>query len=298
MISKGKPTTATPSTMNSKEYKATFQNQREGEEEATTSLNYDDDSSLESFLAEDQEDSFSDEEVYTVSIETSKDQKPSDLRCYKETTSFSRLFQSQVVDNPRNVCTTSRVAGLCGLNLQIFYRHYNNTDVVVEAAPSSIAGGNQRGRRSRSKLPINKIATMLTFDPNTGLYNHLIRGKAYVTLDDGRTKLSRRTLWAIQELIAESKGSYHQYGADFSREGQMGLLRACVQFKKGKWVPRSVYGMALAKTEDIAVEHQHYCLKAPQCYEELYTVEEEREADAPMTRSSSSRWFISTIQLE
>jgi hypothetical protein len=113
---------------------------------------------------------------------------------------------------------------------------------------------------------------MLTFDPNSGLYNHLIRGKAYViaepslspsslnttpsgspalssTLPVMSIRLSRRSVWNIQELISDHKDLYHAFGADFSREGQIQLLKACVQHKKGKWVPRSLYGMAMSNRQ-------------------------------------------------
>jgi hypothetical protein len=126
---------------------------------------------------------------------------------------------------------------------------------------------------------VNKIATMFTFDSNTGLYNNLIRGKAYIIIDDGRSKLSKRTLWSIQELISQYKSRCHAYGGEFSREGQISL----VQYKKGNWVPRSVDG-----TEAL--------------WESQF---QQQPVDNPGIRvgasaklSSGSHWFLSTYQIE
>mmetsp|Transcript_5520 Transcript_5520/g.13286 ORF Transcript_5520/g.13286 Transcript_5520/m.13286 type:complete len:508 (+) Transcript_5520:364-1887(+) len=172
--------------------------------------------------------------VYAVVVDTSPDQKSSDLRYYREITCTSAWFEEHIAVNPNNTCAKSLVAELCGIHLRIYYRN----------CPKDC-------HNKKHTKPVNKIATMLTFDPNSGLYNHLIRGKAYVIFQSSSSKsirLSRRTVWNMQELVRDHKDIYHKLGADFSREGQIQLLKACVEYKKGKWVPRSLYGLAVSNS--------------------------------------------------
>jgi hypothetical protein len=225
--------------------------------------------------------------VYAVRVVTAKDQKTSDLRCYKETITYKRWFEEHVAQHPDGVCATSKVAELCGLNIKVYYRK------VDEQRQQR-----RKKRHSLRELPVNKVATMLTFHPNTGLYDHLIRGKAYIMVDDGHTKTSKHTVWMLQELISEYKGMYHKYGADFSREGQMELLKACVQFKKGKWVPRSVYGMALTSTRDNEVADWKEQQRYHDDQNEQGPAISKEEEDGPMKRSSASHWFISAYAIE
>lgn len=235
-----------------------------------------DDSSIES-----EDGTVDGEEVYAIRVSTDKEQKSSDLRCYKEITSYRRWFKDHVASHVNGVCATSKVAELCGISMKIYYLRVDEE--------------RQRRRRRRhscDELPVNKVATMLTFHPNTGLYDHLIRSKAYIVIGDGRTKTPKRTVWMLQELISEYKGKYHEFGADFSREGQMELLKACVQFKKGKWVPRSVYGMALTSTPDDSWSQSHHDEG-----DEVSLMKKEEE-EGPMKRSSASHWFISAYAIE
>jgi hypothetical protein len=263
------------------------------------SSSYEDDSSIESSNMK--EDSTKDQEVHAVSVSTGKHQKPSDIRYYKEINSYKRWFDSHVRGNGGNsgddnnssnkktsniVCATSPVAELCGVKLKIYYRKNYDDE--------------SQQRRKQDRKRVNKIATMLSFDPNTGLYNALVRGKAYIIQDDGATKLSKRAVWTIQELIAEHKGMYHEYGADFSRQGQIQLLRACVQYKKGKWVPRSVYDMALTKTDVGEMKGRRHpchgsCLLGSINENENHNAE--IQVDETLRRSSSSRWFLTSYPI-
>jgi len=238
-------------------------------------VDYHDDysSSTDSYTDADNEH---EEELYAVSLRPGR---ASDLRCYKEITSYKKWFQGHLVDNPNVVCATSDVAKLCGLDLKIYFSKR-------EELP-------QRGHKRKRRLPVNKIATMLSFDPNTGLYNHLVHGKAYVVVDSGSSKLSKRAIWTLQELISEHKGAYHEYGADFSREGQMKLLKACVQFKKGKWIPSSIYGMAIAKTEAMTESP----VWNDQHFPEQPVQDVEMGVNESIRRSSGSHWFISAYEI-
>jgi hypothetical protein len=259
------------------------------DDDADDDLDYEqtwDDSSI------DTKEDFLDEAIYAIWVATDKDQKASDLGCYKETVSCKRWFDAHVLEHPSTVCATSEVAKLCGITLKIYYRP------AAEQGPCQ--NRRRRHRRPLTDLPVNKVATMLTFHPDTGLYDHLIRGKAYIVINDGTIKTSKRTVWMLQELISEYKGKYHQYGADFSREGQMQLLKACVQFKKGKWVPRSVYGIALAQTPDVEVavwRDQQRSWSAEEA-EESAAVATDTIKDGAMQRSPASHWFISAYSIQ
>ena len=103
----------------------------------------------------------------------------------KEESFFKSWFERKVIHNPRNERITITVTNnnqltntntklsipkLCGIssNLQIYFR--NNE---YEQSKS----------KSKRKLkPINKLATLLTFNPDTGLYGQLIRGNAYIVV--------------------------------------------------------------------------------------------------------------------
>jgi hypothetical protein len=258
----------------------------------TTSTDDDDDDDHEQTWDDssiDTEDDIPDEAVYAIWISTDNGQKPSDLRCYKETVSYKKWFDAHVLDHPSTLCATSEVAELCGISLKIYYRQ-------VDKQEQSQKRRRHRHRPALTDLPVNKVATMLTFHPNTGLYDHLIRGKAYIVINDGTVKTSKRTVWMLEELISEYKVMYHQYGADFSREGQMELLKACVQFKKGKWVPRSLYGIAMAQTPDEEIagwkEQQRSWSEEDDDAAGTDAIE-----DGPMRRSSASHWFIDTYSI-
>jgi hypothetical protein len=220
--------------------------------------------------------------MHAVAVETRQHQKPSNLSCYKEVTTFKSWFEQHVAHNSRTTSAKSLVAELCGLNMRIYYRSQDEQ---------------QNGKRHKDLFPVNKIATVLTFDPNSGLYNHLIRGKAYVVFDNADTRVTKRTVWAIQELISQHKEKYHEYGADFSRQGQMELLKACVQFKKGNWVPRSVYGMALSKS-DAAWE----AVAWPEEHEGAAAQDPSRmkldEVDEAVQSLSASQWFIASCKID
>ena len=257
------------------------------------SSSYQDDSSIESTGSMDDSQ---DQEVYAVSVSTGKDQKPSDIRYYKDIKSYKRWFDSHIFrgddgtdgDEKTNkgsssiVCAKSLVAELCGIDLKICYRKYDD----------------ESKRRKRDSKRVNKIATMLSFDPNTGLYNDLVRGKAYIIQDDGETKLSKRAVWTIQELISEHEGMYHEYGADFSRRGQSQLLRACDQYKKGKWMPRSVYGMALTKTDVPELKSLNHNRGSYSPGNNIDNGNAEIEVDETYRRSSASHWFLTSYQIK
>jgi hypothetical protein len=123
------------------------------------------------------------------------------------------------------------VAGLAGLDLKVYFHahvpfHIRHSDDFRGLSPLGRTNG---------------IATLLTFNPETGYYNHLVRGKAYVLLNDGTTPLSKRQVWGIQELIHEAKDLYHQDGGRMSDEAHLELLTWCTQYQQGTWAPHGIY---------------------------------------------------------
>lgn len=81
----------------------------------------------------------------------------------------------------------------------------------------------------------------MTFNPETGYYNHLVFGKAYVMLKDGTTPLSKEQVWGIQELITQAKTLYHRGHQHFSEEAHQEVLTWAAQYQAGTWAPHSIY---------------------------------------------------------
>lgn len=169
-------------------------------------------------------------DIHIVAVD-SRGHSPSDLECYKELTCSREFFEGHIHDNPKNICVKSQVAGLCGLDMKIYFHDHD---------PYHIHYRDQfRGHVPLSKT--NGIATLLTFNPETGYYNHLVRGKAYVLLDDGRVPLSKRQVWGIQELIREAKDLYHKDGHSITDDAHMELQSWCTQYLQGTWAPHGIY---------------------------------------------------------
>lgn len=169
-------------------------------------------------------------EVYIVSVD-SRGKTPSDLECYKEHICSQEFFLAHIHEKPNNVCVKSQVAGLCGLDLNVYFHEHDPYHIRYK---EEFRGMSPLGRT-------NGIATLLTFNPETGYYNHRVRGKAYVLLGDGSTPLSKRQVWGVQELIHEAKDLYHQEGAPITHEAHQELLTWCAQYQVGTWAPHGIY---------------------------------------------------------
>jgi hypothetical protein len=170
------------------------------------------------------------DEIYFVSVD-SRGKTSSDLECYKEQTCSFAFFEQHIHDNPKNICVKSQVAGLAGLDLKLYFHEHSPYHIHYS---DDFRGHSPLGRT-------NGIATLLTFNPETGYYNHLVQGKAYVLLNDGTSPLSKRQVWGIQELIHEAKYLYHQDGGRMSDEAHLELLTWCAQYQKGTWAPHRIY---------------------------------------------------------
>ena len=171
------------------------------------------------------------QDVYIVSID-SRAHSTSDLECYKEQTCSDAVFSDHLRDNPKNICVKSQVAALCGLDLKFYFHdlpagsHLRQQDELIGLLPM--------GR-------INGAATLLTFNPDTGYYNYIVRSKAYVVLNNGKKPLSKRQVWGIIEFIREAKETYHRNGGHFSLEAKQELLASACEYHQGTWAPHSIY---------------------------------------------------------
>jgi hypothetical protein len=170
-------------------------------------------------------------EIFIVSVD-SRGTSSTDMTAYNEQTCSYEFFEQHIHDNPKNICVKSQVAGLCGLNLKLYFHDHS---------PFHHAKHEDYKVYKPMCTNVNGIATLLTFNPETGYYNHLVFGKAYVLLNDGTTSLSKEQVWGLQELITEAKTLYHRNGVHISEEAHQELLTRAAQYQAGTWVPHSIY---------------------------------------------------------
>lgn len=87
----------------------------------------------------------------------------------------------------------------------------------------------------------NGAATFLTIDPDTGLSEYMICGKAYVVHDDGRTPLSKGQVWALQEMVNCAMDIYDMDPSNMVA-GKEFLQEWTNKYKQKTWTPRSGLG--------------------------------------------------------
>jgi hypothetical protein len=142
-----------------------------------------------------------------------------------------KYFNEHVRDYPRNVCVTSQVAALCGLDLEIFYHEHHEHHKVRHY--DEVLGGKSWLHRP------NGIASLLTFCPDTGLVKHKVMGKAYVVLKQGDIPLSRVQVWGLEEFIREALDLYNN--TEDKQSAKRELLSWCFQYSQATWYPHSIY---------------------------------------------------------
>jgi hypothetical protein len=183
--------------------------------------------------------------IYVVAVD-SRGHSPSDLECYKEQLCSLSFFQEHIRENPVHICVKSEVAMLCGLDLKLFFHEHPAHHIRYSDEYKGLSPLGQ----------INGIATLLTFNPDTGYYNHIVRGKAFILLNDGASPLSKRQVWGMQEFIREAKEAYVSTDDSngttryYSHEAKMKLLTSAYEYSQGTWVPHSIY-----ETRHIAQNH-------------------------------------------
>jgi hypothetical protein len=202
------------------------------------------------------------DDAYIVTVDSRAHSSPSDMECYKESSCKADFFRDHIRDDPKNICVKSQIAGLCGLDLKIYFHDhkYHITKLEELEQPLSPIGR------------VNGAATLLTFNPETGKFNHVVFGKAYVLLNEGHTPLSKRQVWGIVELIREARHLYkclhdtykaeceqfikhhhveertdpkalHRNHSDSPalQEAYAELLTRCSQYQHETWVPHGIY---------------------------------------------------------
>jgi hypothetical protein len=137
------------------------------------------------------------DEMYIVTVD-SRGRSPSDLEGYREISCNNDFWLDHIRDDPNNICMKSQVAGLCGLDLEMYFHDPTPNMIQLEELHCPLS---PIGRT-------NGAATLLLFNPETGKFNHVVYGKAYVLLNGGGTPLSKRQVWGIIELIREARKMY------------------------------------------------------------------------------------------
>jgi hypothetical protein len=169
-------------------------------------------------------------QLYIVSVD-SRGKSPSDLNLYEEHVTSRSYFESHIQNNPKNTSVKSKVAELCGLDLKVYFRTHSpkyshHCHMPKGSIPTDMT---------------NEIATLLSFNPSNGLYDHIVRGKAYVLLDEGESPISKKQVWYIQMLIQEARSLYHGNDQITAAEAHKELTDWCTQYQQKSWAPRGNY---------------------------------------------------------
>lgn len=175
------------------------------------------------------------EELYIVTVDSRKEDSPSNLKCFQEKSCPLEFFRDHIRDDPRMVCIESQVAKMCGLDLKVYFHHHDHSGLHAH----------------HHHRHINAAATLLLFHPETGKFLHAVLGMAYVLVDDGRTPLSRRQVWGMVEFMREARALFddEQKTPD---EAFQHLLHWCAKYREERWVPHGIY-------EDRLEHAQHCC---------------------------------------
>mmetsp|Transcript_5282 Transcript_5282/g.10072 ORF Transcript_5282/g.10072 Transcript_5282/m.10072 type:complete len:110 (+) Transcript_5282:496-825(+) len=87
----------------------------------------------------------------------------------------------------------------------------------------------------------NGAATLLLLDPESGYATKIVKGKAYVVCDDGKTKLTCGQVWGLREMVNCAMDIYDATEENMQR-GKEAILRWASQYREKIWVPRSGTG--------------------------------------------------------
>jgi hypothetical protein len=171
------------------------------------------------------------EQIYVLTVDSrNKSSITKDPNCYKEATYDVNMFNVHIHDDPQNICVRSPVAELCGLDLKIYFHeprhhhhhhHHVHSHGVTSSSPATAAAAAAAAAEVAVGVgpQTNGIATLLTFNPETGKCHHLVCSKAYVLLNDGRSPLSRHRLASIVQLIRQAgKELYRRRRLDLGDE--------------------------------------------------------------------------------
>ena len=166
-------------------------------------------------------------DVYVVTVDT-RGVSSSDINGYREHICSEAYFRKHIAGHPDSTCFQSKVAALCGINLKVYCTSNQGDQSMLQTDENET--GNE----------INRAATLLTLDPETGFAEHFVRGVAYVVQDDGLAPLSLQQVWGIQELINYASDVYKS-DPDHQKRGKRELKKSCKMYRYQSWGPLSIY---------------------------------------------------------
>lgn len=165
-------------------------------------------------------------DLYVVTLDT-RGKSSSDITGYHDHTCSQTYFKKIIAGHPDAICFKSKVAALCGVDLKIYFHKNDATSITAEG-------------ETTSRTELNRAATLLTLDPETGFARYHVRGIAYVVMSDGLAPLSFRQVWGIQELANYATDVYKS-DPDHQKRGKENILRSCKQYRQRSWGPLSIY---------------------------------------------------------
>lgn len=180
-------------------------------------------------------------QLYIIELDTSKDGLSGAISGYKESTCDAEFWRQKIVENPKITCFQSQVAELCGLDVKLYFQKYR-----VGLGQYYREGGEARCMQAMMNdsgifSGNNGGATFLTIDPENGLAEYIVVGKAYVVCDDGRYPLSKGQLWGLQEMVNCAE-DFYDMDQENMREGHRALTNWSEQYRHQKWTPHSGCG--------------------------------------------------------
>ena len=185
------------------------------------------------------------EQVFVVSID-SRGRSSSDLETYKEYKCPRSFFEEKIANYPYTICVKSEVAELCGLELKMYFF---DCDRAVNHNFHHQHHNHHVHHHNQTVDDMNNIvASLMTFNPDTGHVRFRVHGKAYLVWEDGTRPLSKRQVWGIHELIKEGREKYHDVWdssgpSDYTnlRKAKLEFIGWCTQYEAGTWSPHAIY---------------------------------------------------------
>ena len=175
--------------------------------------------------------------VHVVEVDTRGCGGSANPRGYKQNTCTRKLWQEQIVGNPRINMIPCTVAQECGLNIKMyvakrkkgFAPYYRAGGVAaVERAMMAAGAGLMAGN--------NGAATFLNIDMTTGLAEWNVCGKAYIVRDDGDYPLSEGQVWGLQEMVHCAMDVY-DCDPENMRRGHAALQEWTRAYRTQSWIP-------------------------------------------------------------
>lgn len=180
--------------------------------------------------------------IYVVEVDTRGGQS-ADYRCYKENTVDAEFWERNILQNANVTCIPSIIANLCGLDIKLYVAKSKISKFLGESfQEGGIDAVNQLLMMNPNIHRVNNgAATFLLLDPESGYATKIVKGKAYVVCDDGKTKLTRGQVWGLQEMVNCAMDIYDATEENMQR-GKEAILRWASQYREKTWVPRSGTG--------------------------------------------------------